>query len=126
MVIVKMKTPFTVMKIKSEKDIPFPASPLFFAKTAEELSLVCPTKSAPETFVERSDGWRCFKIAGVLDFSLVGILAKISGVLAKGNIPIFAVSTFNTDYILVKEEFSEKAEQLLSANGFNVTEDEIY
>ena len=114
------------MKIKSEKDIPFPTSPLFFAKTAEELSLVCPTKSAPETFIERSDGWRCFKIAGVLDFSLVGILAEISGVLAKGNIPIFAVSTFNTDYILVKEEFSEKAEQLLSANGFNVTEDEIY
>lgn len=122
--IIKMKTPFTVMKINSEKDIPYSSPLLFFAKTAEELSLVCPTEFAPETFVERNDGWKCFKVAGILDFSLVGILAKISGILAEGKIPIFAVSTFNTDYILVKEEFSEKAEELLLNNGFIITESE--
>lgn len=57
-----------------------------------------------ENTVEREDGWKMFRVERVLDFSLTGILAKISALLSEENIPIFAVSTFNTDYILVKQE----------------------
>ena len=72
----------------------------------------------PAETVNREDGWQMFKIEGVLDFSLIGILAKISGVLAKENISIFALSTFNTDYILVKTDKVHKAVRELNNNDF--------
>ena len=72
----------------------------------------------PTETVNREDGWQMFKIEGVLDFSLIGILAKISGVLAKENISIFALSTFNTDYILVKTDKVHKAVRALNNNDF--------
>lgn len=59
--------------------------------------------------IERNDGWKCMRVQGVLDFSLVGILSKISGILASKNISIFAISTYDTDYILVRKEDFEKA-----------------
>ena len=74
----------------------------FAAQTDEELSLVCPIDHAPADAIERSDGWRAMRIDGVLDFSLVGILAGITAVLAGAQIGVFALSTYNTDYILVK------------------------
>ena len=67
-------------------------------------SLVCPIRLVPDNTVERDDGWKAFRIEGTLDFSLIGILAAISKVLADGGIGIFAISTFNTDYILTKSE----------------------
>ena len=57
----------------------------------------------PKMTIEREDGWRGFRIQGILDFSLIGILSKLSGILADNKIGIFAISTFNTDYILVKD-----------------------
>jgi hypothetical protein len=70
--------------------------------TAEEVSLVCLSKFEPvDARVER--GWSLLKIDGVLDFSLVGILSEISGLLAHAKISLFAVSTFDTDYILVRD-----------------------
>ena len=77
---------------------------LFCGKTDEELSLVCLTKDVPAAAEPRDDGWKAFRIQGVLDFSLMGILSKLSGILAENHIGIFAVSTYNTDYILVKKE----------------------
>ena len=70
---------------------------------------------------ERSDGWKGFRIQGVLDFSLIGILSKISTILSENKIGIFAVSTYNTDYILVKQENFEKAATLLADNGYSIT-----
>ena len=93
---------------------------VFLAKTDEEVSLVCPTERVPEWAMTREDGWRAFRIVGVLDFSLIGILAKLSGVLAAGGIGIFAVSTFNTDYILVKAENLDRALSLLRESGYAV------
>lgn len=81
-------------------------------------SSLCKTIDAPDTVIERDDGWKGFRIQGVLDFSLIGILSKISGILAENNIGIFAVSTFNTDYILVKAENFERALCALSAEGY--------
>lgn len=92
----------------------------FIGRTDEELSLVCRTEDTPAGAVERSDGWRGFRIAGTLDFSLIGVLSGISGVLAAQGIGIFAVSTFNTDYILVKEENFERALAALAAAGHRI------
>ena len=89
-------------------------------KTEEELSLVCRTEDTPSNTIERDDGWKGFYIRGVLDFSLIGILSKLSGILAEHKIGLFAVSTFNTDYILVKEEQYERALAVLSAEGYTV------
>lgn len=98
----------------------------FLAKTDEELSLVCETLWAPEDAGEREDGFLAFRIEGVLDFSLIGILSKISTILADHGIGIFAVSTFNTDYILVKKENYENALKHLADAGYRVigTEEE--
>lgn len=93
----------------------------FLGKTDEELSLVCETSAVPENTEEREDGFSAFRIEGVLDFSLIGILSKISTILADHGIGIFAVSTFNTDYILVKKENYEKALRQLEAAGYTIT-----
>ena len=92
----------------------------FVGKTDEEVSLVCRTEDTPAKTVERDDGWRGFRIQGVLDFSLIGILSKLSGILAKHEIGIFAISTYNTDYILVKEENFARALSVLAAEGYRV------
>ncbi len=104
---------FTVCKVKSEEDLMTGKAFYFVGKTDEEISLVCITEDTPENTIERDDGWKAFRIQGVLDFSLIGILSKISSILADNEIGIFAISTFNTDYILVKKENYEKALQAL-------------
>ena len=114
----KLDGEFCVSKVASEKDIDFGAGFCFVGKTDEELSLVCPTASAPKNALKREDGWRAFRVKGVLDFSLVGILAKISGVLAENGIGIFALSTYNTDYILVRKEKFDSALKALSDAGY--------
>ena len=88
--------------------------------TDEEISLVCKTDDVPQNTIERDDGWRGFRIQGVLDFSLIGILSKLSAILAENGVGIFAISTFNTDYILVKAENFEKVPKILSDAGYDV------
>ena len=92
----------------------------FVGITDEETSLVCPTDAAPGNVVEREDGWRALRIEGVLDFSLKGILARISGVLADAGVGIFAVSTFNTDYILMKAADFDRALEALAKAGYDI------
>jgi hypothetical protein len=93
---------------------------IFIGSTDEEKSLVCPIQLVPDNTVERDDGWKAFRIEGTLDFSLIGILAAISKVLADGGIGIFAISTFNTDYILTKAENFEKAIKALETKGYKI------
>jgi hypothetical protein len=90
----------------------------FTGTTDEEHSLVCSEALIPENTTSRDDGWRCFRITGQLDFSLIGILARISELLASNEIGIFAISTYNTDYILTKEENFEKALKVLKDAGY--------
>lgn len=79
--------------------------------------MICLTENVPDNFTERIDGWRALKIQGVLDFLLIGILSKILDLLAESKIGIAAVSTYNTDYIFVKETDLDKAvETLVEAN----------
>ena len=110
----------TVCKVKDVSDINLDADFYFVGKTDEELSLVCRTEDTPQNTTERDDGWRGFRIQGILDFSLIGILSKLSGILAENSIGIFAVSTYNTDYILVKEENYERALNVLASEGYTI------
>ena len=89
-------------------------------QTDEELSLVCKTEDTPAETIKRDDGWKGFRIQGMLDFSIIGILSKLSGILAENEIGIFAVSTYNTDYILVKKENFERALRILASEGYTI------
>ena len=89
-------------------------------KTEDEISVVMlQDKISSDVKVEKD--WRILKVEGTLDFSLIGILAKISEILAKNSISIFVISTFNTDYILVKEEKVEKAILVLSEDDYEIS-----
>ncbi len=94
----------------------------FLGRTGEEESLVCRTEDVPENAEAREDGWRAFRVEGVLDFSLVGILAGLTGALAESGVSVFAVSTYNTDYLLVREEQLDRARAALSRAGYPIGE----
>ncbi|MBQ6806601.1 MAG: ACT domain-containing protein [Lachnospiraceae bacterium] len=111
---------FSVCKVKDVSGIDWQQEYCFVGKTDEELSLVCSTKCVPNNVTDREDGWRAFRIQGELDFSLIGILSKISTILAENKIGIFAVSTYNTDYILTKAENYEKALAVLAQAGYEI------
>ena len=111
---------FTVCKLDSAGKIPSDREFCFTAITDEEVSLVCRSSDVPDKTLVRDDGWKGFRIEGVLDFSLIGILAKISAILAENKIGIFAVSTYNTDYIFVKEENLDKALSALENSGYKI------
>ena len=116
---------FSVCKVEAVTQIDLSRDFCFVAKTDEELSLVCPTKDVPAVTSTRDDGWRGFRIQGTLDFSLIGILAKISAILAEQRIGIFAISTYNTDYIFVKQDNFTKALQSLAEHGHKVTDEKV-
>ena len=109
---------FAVCKVPDMSGVDFTGDFLFAAKTDAELSLVCASSAVPKNAFQTDSGWRAFRICGVLDFSLVGVLAEISGILTAQGISIFAVSTYNTDYILTKTENFEKAIKALVDNGY--------
>lgn len=113
--------PLSVCRLGRAEDIDLSRDFYFAGRTDEELSLVCDTADVPEHTLGREDGWRAFRIRGVLDFSLTGVLSGISGILADNGIGIFAVSTFNTDYILVKEEDLGRALRALAEEGYEIT-----
>ena len=116
----KIPYDFTVCKLKQDSDIDVTKRFYFAGKTDEEISLVCKTEDVPANTLERDDGWRAFRIQAVLDFSLIGILSKISGILADNEIGILAVSTYNTDYILTKADNFDRALSVLEAAGYTV------
>ena len=108
----------SVCKVEDLSQINYADEFYFIGKTDEELSLVCSTNLVPKNVIECDNGWKAFRIQGVLDFSLIGILSKISTLLAENEIGIFAISTYNTDYILTKKENFEKAIKTLESNGY--------
>ena len=113
---------FTVCKVRDISQVDFNDEFCFLGKTDEEISLVCRSEKTPLNTVEREDGWKAFRIEGILDFSLVGILSRISAVMAENEIGIFALSTFNTDYVLVKKHNFERAVNALRGAGYEVSD----
>lgn len=120
MEIKKIDAYFSVCKVEDYSLVHLESEFCFIGKTEEEKSLVCVTGEVPDNTTERDDGWKAFRIQGVLDFSLIGILSKISALLAENQIGIFAISTYNTDYILTKKESYTKALTLLSEAGYAI------
>ena len=88
-------------------------------KTDDELSVVCPSVVVPEG-VKAEKGWIVYKVEGPLDFGMTGVLASVADPLASAKISIFAISTYDTDYILVKEENRESSLAALKKAGITV------
>ena len=109
---------FSVCKVSDYSGVDLERPFVFTASTDEEKSLVCPVECVPDNTVIREDGWRAFRVCGTLDFSLIGILARIAGILADNGSSIVAISTYNTDYILTKEESFDKALSVLREKGW--------
>ena len=118
----KLNKEFAVCKVEDFSLVNFDADYCFTGKTDEEKSLVCITGDVPPNVVQRDDGWEGFRIQGLLDFSLVGILSGIAAILADSDIPIFAVSTYNTDYVFIKKENYQKAMDVLRQSGYRIVD----
>ena len=116
----RLEHDLTVCRLSSVSQLDLAGDFYFIGRTDEEISLVCRTEDAPEDALAREDGWKGFRVRGVLEFSLIGILSRLSGVLAENGIGIYAVSTYNTDYILVKKENFEKALAALERAGCRI------
>ena len=120
MIIKRFDLDFSVCKVLDYSMTNLQSEFCFIGKTDAECSLVCLTDDVPENVIAREDGWKAFRIEGVLDFSLIGILSKISAILAEHKIGIFVVSTFNTDYILTKAVDYQKALDLLQETNYTI------
>ncbi|MBL7716323.1 MAG: ACT domain-containing protein [Bdellovibrionales bacterium] len=117
----ELGTALTVFQLHPDSPLPdFSGIRGFFSvtRTPEEVSIVCETDQVPMGDFKREDGWKCIQVVGPLDFSLTGVLFSIAAPLADGKISIFAVSTFNTDYLLIKQGSYSKARDLLIQAGF--------
>ena len=116
-----LDTLFSVVKLPPIVEIPsWTGKGEFFSitRTNEELSIVCPTIHVPDWIQKDVEhDWKCIKVEGVLDFGLTGILSSLANPLAENNISIFAMSTFNTDYLLTKVDSMEKAKSVLENAG---------
>jgi hypothetical protein len=117
-----MKETFSIHSFPPAVDVPKEVyeSPIFFiSKTYDELSVVCPSSIMLDS-LEHDAGWGALEVLGPLGFSLTGILSNISGVLANEKISIFAISTFDTDYILIKQDSMFNAIQSLKRAQYSV------
>lgn len=112
---------FSVCQVKDLSGIDLSQEFLSISKTDDEISLVCETKFVPPDALIAEDNWKMLKIKGVLDFGMVGVIARISEILANAKISIFVISTYNTDYILVKSSSLDETVQLLVQAGYDVT-----
>ncbi len=113
---------FAICRLEPSTPIPSWATTGDFSsitRTAEELSIVCRQDAVPEgTQCER--GWRCVRVAGTLPFSAVGILVALTAPLAEAGISVFALATFDTDYLLVKAQDLERSVDVWRRQGHTV------
>jgi uncharacterized protein len=115
------RLPDTFAICRLAPDAPIPAAIMdtpfvSITRTGEELSIVCPVTQVPQN-TKCELPWTCFRLEGPFPFSLTGVLASVIDPLAQSGIPIFAISTFDTDYVLVKEELAASALKALLAAG---------
>jgi hypothetical protein len=97
---------FAVRRLGRDVSVPPWATAGVFAsitRTPDELSVVCAEEAVPD-WVKCERGWRCLRVAGTIEFSVVGVLAVLAVPLAEAGLSVFAVSTFDTDYLLVKDK----------------------
>ena len=115
-----LKETFSIHRLAPDASLPEAVNECDFyslSKTTDELSLVCPKDLAVQS-KKRNLDWRCFRVAGPIDFKLTGVLAGITDVLEEGKISIFAISTFDTHYILIKKQNLTSALSALERVGY--------
>lgn len=123
---------YAVVKLPANAPIPEwvgmngPGDLFSVTRTPEELSIICPNSNVPNMpragNFEFEKGWACLKVDGPLDFSLTGILAGLTRALAAIGVTVFAISTYNTDYLMVRHESLERAVRALRLEGYTVVE----
>lgn len=116
--------PDTIAICRLDADSPIPdwaiGEFVSITRTPDELSIVCRQDQVPDG-VQCERSWRYFRVAGTLDFTLVGVIASLTGALAEVGISVFVVSSFNTDFVLVREQDLAKAVGVLEEDGHNIT-----
>lgn len=121
-----LKGRFGILRLEKGSEIPvwiYDSNFFSITRTPEELSFVCQESVIPVNVpadIKAERGWNCLKIEGPLDFGLTGILAGISRTLAEHGISIFAISTYDTDYVLVKKTDMEQAVKALAEEGYEI------
>lgn len=113
---------FAICKFTPDSSLPdwVMNSPVFsISRTFDELSIMCEEQYIPVE-IERESGWRAFKFEGPFDFQQVGILNAVTAPLAQAKIGIFAISTYDTDYVLIKELHLNKTISALSDYGHKI------
>lgn len=118
----KVHQNFSVCQVEDYSLVNLESEYCFIGKTDEENSLVCAENEVPANVTKQDDGWKAFCVQGVLDFSLIGILSKIAAILADYMIPIFVVSTYNTDYVLIKSENYQRGLEILESAGYEIVD----
>jgi len=113
---------FAVCRLDPSAGVPQWASGamLSITRTSDELSIVCSQENVPENVTSES-GWRCLRVVGPLEFSMVGVIASLTEILATANISVFVISTFDTDLVLVKQADLKAATKSLTAAGHVVS-----
>jgi len=120
--LIALEGSFAVCRLPAGSEPPGLADALPFSsitRSGDEVSIVCPLERAP-SFGQAEAPWRCLRIAGVLDFAMVGVLASVLSPLADAGVPVFVTSTFDTDYLMIKEIHFEKAVEVLRRAGHRV------
>ncbi len=115
---------FVICKVETLDEINVHDEYCFISKTDEEISLICTLRYTPSRLIDIQRGYRGIRIEGILDFNAVGIIARLTGLLALNEISVIAVGTFNTDYIFIKNAKLGKALDILRANNYNIIDDE--
>ena len=123
-----LKETFAIARLPSQSSVPGWADGggelVSITRTRDELSIVCPDARVPmQVKAERS--WKAFKVQGPLDFLMIGILSHLSSILAQAEISLFALSTFDTDYLLVKRDQASQAANALRDAGHEILGDSI-
>lgn len=113
-----LESEFTVCRLLNPDQANVAGDYLFYARTDSEISLVCESRYAPANAQYLEVGWNAFRVKGQLDFSLIGILSGITDVLKQAKIGVFVVSTYDTDYVLLKKTQREAAHEALTCAGY--------
>ncbi len=116
--------PLSVCRLEPGVQWPGPVHPTSIfsvTRTPHEVSVVCHASDEPAGAVVEP-GWRCLEVAGPLDFGMVGVMAAITGCLARAAVSVFVLSTYDTDYVLVREQDLKTAVSSLAQDGYHVSE----
>ena len=117
----KLDGEFSICKIDNVEQVDFSREFVFLSKTDDEISLVCESDYIPSYVISSETAWRGLKIFGKLNFDMIGVIAKITNILAKAEISVFVVSTYDTDYFFISDENFNAGVRTLADNGYVIS-----